>query len=590
MKIATFDIESNNWIDSKAVGFFDGSRYEVFISKTKWNECINQFLDFISKTQRYKGYRIYAHNLGGFDGLFLLEMFEERGWSYELIETNGNLISIRVYTGSFGFSFCDSLPLLKDSLDKLTHAFNVKHKKKILDVSKGFEVNKKSLEYLEYDCKGLYEVLVKFMEMLSIDERELKLTIASQALNEFKKMQPEESKLFTLNEHYEKDIRENFYSGGRVEVYKCKGKNLNLYDVNSLYPSVMINAMPTGKEHKTNVFKNGKIGFYCIEVLKMPEFYISPLLYKSTILKKNFFVIGKGLYYVSSTTLEYLDFLGLKFKIKYGYYWEDSDFIFNEYIEKFFSLKLQGGTIGLIAKYLLNALYGKFAQKRIYENIATFSNSLFFSDKKYSEFEPELGLNLVKIQTESNGKFILPHLSAYITDLARLKHFQLMNEQPESIYYCDTDSIFSDTHYFDKHSSKKLGDLGYKGKYNGIFLGNKLYGLKNKNEDIVTCKGFNKKDFTYNHFEDALKEMQAGNYEGCLSSNREMMLKFHSAIRRKNNIKRRNGKYLVLVDVEKEVSDIYDKRKLIPSKKYVFDTLPFTQEEIKEKERSFQND
>ena len=38
----------------------------------------------------------------------------------------------------------------------------------------------------------------------------------------------------------------NAYYGGIVEVFRMYGKNLKLYDVNSLYPYSMLEKMPVG--------------------------------------------------------------------------------------------------------------------------------------------------------------------------------------------------------------------------------------------------------------------------------------------------------------------------------------------------------
>jgi hypothetical protein len=66
----------------------------------------------------------------------------------------------------------------------------------------------------------------------------------------------------------EKDIR-NGYTGGSVDVFKPRGKNIKCYDVNSLYPFVMFNySMPTGQPTYfegdiTKVNENAFGFFYC---------------------------------------------------------------------------------------------------------------------------------------------------------------------------------------------------------------------------------------------------------------------------------------------------------------------------------------
>src|ERR1700677_4321258 len=72
------------------------------------------------------------------------------------------------------------------------------------------------------------------------------------------------------------------YTGGSVDVYKPVGKNVNRYDVNSLYPAVMSQfASPVGKVHKFNgdisKYEDNPFGFFYVNV-KTPEKLHIPIL------------------------------------------------------------------------------------------------------------------------------------------------------------------------------------------------------------------------------------------------------------------------------------------------------------------------
>jgi hypothetical protein len=72
------------------------------------------------------------------------------------------------------------------------------------------------------------------------------------------------------------------YTGGSVDVYKPVGENVNRYDVNSLYPSVMAEfASPVGKitKFKGDVLKYNKnpFGFFYVKI-KTPENIHIPIL------------------------------------------------------------------------------------------------------------------------------------------------------------------------------------------------------------------------------------------------------------------------------------------------------------------------
>ena len=52
-----------------------------------------------------------------------------------------------------------------------------------------------------------------------------------------------EDNIFILPQHIDLFIRQGYYGGG-TDVYKAYGEGLHYYDVNSLYPFAMLNAMP----------------------------------------------------------------------------------------------------------------------------------------------------------------------------------------------------------------------------------------------------------------------------------------------------------------------------------------------------------
>jgi hypothetical protein len=72
------------------------------------------------------------------------------------------------------------------------------------------------------------------------------------------------------------------YTGGSVDVYIPVGKNINRYDVNSLYPSVMLEfPSPVGKitKFKGDILKyeSNPFGFFYVNI-KAPEGLHIPIL------------------------------------------------------------------------------------------------------------------------------------------------------------------------------------------------------------------------------------------------------------------------------------------------------------------------
>jgi len=550
MNYATFDIESVNWIDLIYIGFYDGNDFYLF-------ETVSDFLRFVSKP-KYKGYKIYAHNGGRFDFLFLLS--DEKyfhNFSFGALQ-NGRPIQLFFN----GVEFRDSFSLLPQSLDSLSKSFDVKHKKQKIDYSK-IRKNKKTVEYLKYDCIALYEILQKFFQSDYVKNYNLKLTIASQSLEVFSKgfsLFKELSLPTSINSYLRK-----FYHGGRVEVYKMFGKNLNYYDINSLYPYVMLNEFPSGDFEFTKKYKNGYIGFYEVKCT-LPNNYIGLGLVSK---EKNYFVNGKGTYYFSSATIDFLVYtFGIKFKIINGIYFKEKYTLFNNFVNFFYNIKQNSdGANKAIAKLFLNSLYGKFGQREIYESIVEYNGQI-----KFKPLESDFFSGFVIV--ERNGKHLFSNvaIASYITELARLEHLKYLLECNSNIYYCDTDSFLT-TKKFD--TSNEIGKLKLVGKYDeGIFLNSKCYALKNKNESKILMKGFSSELFNYNDFENALY------YNKEMSQEKNRMLGFKESMKRKNKVLHSNGAFLKLVSEKRTILEKYDKRKLIKNEKYVWNTEPFDFNEI----------
>jgi hypothetical protein len=95
-------------------------------------------------TKKYDNYKIYIHNLSGFDGIFLLKILAELGIVKPIIH-NQKIISIGFKMNGYNVTFKDSNQLLLTSLAKLGIAFGVKILKTIFPY---FFVNENNLDYI----------------------------------------------------------------------------------------------------------------------------------------------------------------------------------------------------------------------------------------------------------------------------------------------------------------------------------------------------------------------------------------------------------------------------------------------------------
>jgi len=126
----TMDIETitkNNQITPYLICAFNGSEYitsyanKSLDQKALFNSFITQLLSFFSKNNHT--FIIYAHNLSGFDGIFLMKHLLKYG-KLEPLLFNGKLMSIKIKLNVDGYKgktiiFKDSYLLLPQSLRSL---------------------------------------------------------------------------------------------------------------------------------------------------------------------------------------------------------------------------------------------------------------------------------------------------------------------------------------------------------------------------------------------------------------------------------------------------------------------------------------
>lgn len=356
---------------------------------------------------------VYAHNLSGFDGNFIMKHLIKYGEVKPLIH-NGKLISIKLRFNIKGHKgktiiFKDSLLMLPLSLRDLGKSFKVEVSKgyfpyllndinykgqfpeynlftnislteyidlKNKNLNKIWNFKDEAIKYCIQDSVSLHEILTKFSVLIfnkfKVDPIKL-LTLPALAMKIWKTYYIEDS-VYQINDLPEHNIRQS-YSGGAVDVYIPKNENnekLYYYDVNSLYPAVMLkNPMPVGRPiaFTGDILKSDSnaFGFFYCKIT-------SPLDLKHPILQRRIkteqgirTIAGLGSWegwIFSEEMYNAVDF-GYKFEVIKGYEFKKG-YIFKEYINEMYNLRLQypkGEAMNLIAKLLMNSLYGKFGMR-----------------------------------------------------------------------------------------------------------------------------------------------------------------------------------------------------------------------------------
>jgi len=388
---------------------------------------------FLSNIIQYKyhTYRVYAHNLMGFDIIFiykiLLKYAEKNDIKIEPLFREERLISIKckfgryINTSSYRYyiEFHDSYLKLPNSIDKLSRSFIEDSKFHKLDTSNVINYliseavrNKydseiqqathlKIREYCIQDCKILAEVLIRFGDSIN-NEFNINIhsypTLSSIAFNIYlTKYLPNlsngESKtdscipLITGNIY--KDIK-NAYHGGHTDVYELySNEEVHSYDYTSMYPTQMVkHEMPVGKITKFigNPFISETFESLCKQhcfmkcTISVDKSLNRPLY--QTIIK-----INDGYRSVCATGTFLNQWVYLPEICKYyeltnglikiipesiqkGYLFESKN-IFKDYINDMFKIKQsidKSNPMYLISKLLMNSLYGRFGLKQEISN------------------------------------------------------------------------------------------------------------------------------------------------------------------------------------------------------------------------------
>ena len=104
----------------KRVIFFFLSYY------TNSDELLVQAIKYLMQ-RKYNGYKVYIHNFGRFDGIFLLKVLTSLSNRIKPLKRE-TLISVKFYFGKYHLNFVDSYALFKSSLSKLASSFSLYRK------------------------------------------------------------------------------------------------------------------------------------------------------------------------------------------------------------------------------------------------------------------------------------------------------------------------------------------------------------------------------------------------------------------------------------------------------------------------------
>lgn len=448
---------------------------------------------------------IYGHNGGGWDWLsladYLLNDGKDERQSITATVAGSNMVTMRVKIAKrFSINFCDSLQLLRSSLDKLSQQFLGRGKEDTGGMLP-HEVKQKDIiayyKYLQTDTNNLLEVLEHALNILRSNVAPIdnfSTTIGSTAMKVFRTIGLEESISIPWDEGVKDFLREG-YKGGRVECFnRGDFDNISVYDINSLYPFAMVSSeVPVSDrgEWTSEINPDSRCGCYEVRYLQ-----------KRTDIPAVLLDSGRGSY--SGTGVFFRPELDLlrevdpdaEIDIIKGYEFFDTAKVFQNYVAKLYQLRLDNPDtpLSLLCKYLLNSLYGKFGQRALREKIIvveSFEELCSLVDDNGATIRPLNDERCVfSMETETDVSFEHVGIAGTITSYARTVLYRGLLAAGNSLVYCDTDSVHTCGDFDGGLIGKKLGEYKKEFAGSGVYVGKKLYALRDtENNEKIRCKG-----------------------------------------------------------------------------------------------------
>lgn len=550
------DIEAPGFVNFLVIGHFDGINFRYF----------TRLQDFFRYLVTHPHSVIYAHFGGKFDFLYLLEyLLGSSTWqATEIIPRGSSMLCLRAeHESGVEIEFRDSAAMLPFSLAKLTTTFPVKHRKLQADFETMHELKPEDIRYLEHDCRGLHEVIEHYFSYPLVSAAGPAPTVAGQAMRILRMHLTENFHMVGLGKKIDAFVRES-YIAGRTEIFRPiwppkpdqAGIPLYCYDVSSLFPYCMSQAVPGNFRYWTREYEPREMGVYNATV-HVPEDTYIPILGKKMETKdgqtKLVFPVGTFSGRWTTMELEYAKTCGVEvLKTGVGAIFQNMGKVFEPFVRAVYALKQNSGegTVDyMVAKLLLNSCYGRFGIRRERSMLAFDEGREGWSEIREFEVNGKR-IALGEVPSEYRG-FSNVATAAWITARARVHMHRLMESIDFDVYYTDTDSVFTPRKM---ECGEELGDLKLVKEYDeAVFLLPKTYATRSKENTEVRMKGIDRKAasaFSMREFHEALEGERK-----LIAQVAPRFATLRSALR--------SGKLVTMLPAgKKEIRAVYSKRNL----------------------------
>lgn len=324
------------------------------------------------------------------------------------------------------------------------------------------------IAYNRVDCRILWRAIKQFEKEIRSLGGQLQQTIASTGMNLFRRSYLKQT-IYTserLN-----DIADASYFASRVEVLSrnCYDEFL-MYDINSSFPYSMTFPQPAGlKEVRSSIpdewldMASGysdpndprELNIFIADVtIEVPDMVLPPVPYRVD--GRVFFPIGRWRSWLTSTDIRLAIREGCKLHKVHEVYVFNPFWDLKGYADDIYAKRAASDEDfrKLVLKYLLNSLYGKYAESPFKQEMLI--NPEEIDREKMQLLQPGIWL-AEKVATIAHRH--VP-ISTHITAIARRTLYDSAKEcyrQGHSLFYCDTDSLATKADL--PADPKKLGAL-----------------------------------------------------------------------------------------------------------------------------------
>lgn len=431
------------------------------IGNTKNYEIGNSLETFMQWCEKILA-DLYFHNLR-FDGEFIVNWLLKNGFTYDadnkgkaktFTTTISNMGQWYIIDICYGFKgkkklhtvIYDSLKKLPFPVKKIAKDFKMEILKGDIDYHAerpiGHIITDEEHAYIKNDIEIIANAL-----KIQFDQGLDKMTNGSDSLKGFKSSIS--TKMFEryfpiLSLDLDSNIRLAYRGGFTWLNKKCYGVEIGegmVFDVNSLYPAQMYTrALPYGMpvRYMGKYEQDDEYPLYIQHIrceFEIKEGYIPTIQIKKNLsFKQNEYLETSGGevvdLYVTNIDLEIIKEHYDLYEVEYvsGFKFKQATGIFNQFIDKWTYVKTTSeGAIKLLAKLMLNSLYGKFA-----------SNPDVTGKYPYLKEDGSCGFSLG--EEEFKDPVYTP-MGIFITSWARYTTITTAQKCFDRIIYCDTDSI-----------------------------------------------------------------------------------------------------------------------------------------------------